>query len=51
MLNVVVRVENICGGCVAEGVARHTAATLVYRGDVCLIRVMAVMVATDSYAI
>jgi hypothetical protein len=50
VLNAVVRVESICG-CVAEDVTRHTAAVLVDRDEVCLIRVMALMVVTDSYAV
>ena len=51
MLNAVVRVESICGGCVAEDVTRHTAARLVYRDEVCFIRVMAWMVVTNCYAV
>jgi len=49
VLNAVVRVE-ICKR-VAEDVTRHTAAKLVSRDDVRLIRVMALKVVTDSYAV
>lgn len=50
MLNAVVSVESICG-CVSVDVARHTAAVLAYRDEVCLIRVITLMVVTDSYAV
>ena len=50
LLNAVVRIESICG-CVAEDVTRHTATMLAYRVEVCLIRVLALMVVTDSYAV
>jgi hypothetical protein len=50
VLNVVVRVESICG-CVAEDVTRHTAAMLAYRDEVCLIRIVAVMVVVDPCAV
>lgn len=50
MLNAVVRVERICG-CMDADVTRHAAAVLAYRDEMCLIRVMALMVVIDSYAV